>query len=455
MRLHRSLVIAALLGASLLTPAPAGAESVDAQDALNIVKIVRHHELGDYVNYNASATSAHVDPTDMTRPNDIVASSLRFDTNLITVTTTTRETPVINDRNWISASFSFNNSSLFDGAILYGQLDAFSSLQTAAVNRWGVTCRAMTTITGNEIAMSVDAGCMGKPGIVSYSLGYGDFIGAIEAGNDSAIDVAPDSGFSEPASERGGYWLLGGDGGVFAFGDAPFYGSTGNIKLNQPVVAMSPAPDGGGYRFVASDGGIFAYGNAAFFGSMGGMRLNKPVVGMATTATGHGYWLVASDGGIFAFGDAKFHGSTGSLRLNKPIVGMQPTPSGNGYWLVASDGGIFAFGDAKFHGSTGSLKLNLPISAMTATHDGGGYNLLASDGGVFSFGNAPFYGSGVGRTFGDAVAMSYDRNGYLIADNAGAVNEIGGTFNFGDLIQLGVTPNLPVVSMSMLPHGLG
>ena len=43
---------------------------------------------------------------------------------------------------------------------------------------------------------------------------------------------------------------------------------------------MAAAPDGGGYWLVASDGGIFNYGSAGFFGSTGGMTLNKPVVGM-------------------------------------------------------------------------------------------------------------------------------------------------------------------------------
>jgi hypothetical protein len=33
---------------------------------------------------------------------------------------------------------------------------------------------------------------------------------------------------------------------------------------------------------VASDGGIFAFGDAAFHGSTGGITLNKPVVGMAS-----------------------------------------------------------------------------------------------------------------------------------------------------------------------------
>jgi hypothetical protein len=73
---------------------------------------------------------------------------------------------------------------------------------------------------------------------------------------------------------------------------------------------------------VASDGGIFAFGDAGFYGSTGGMRLNQPVVGMAAAPDGRGYWLVAADGGIFAYGDAPFDGSTGSIHLNQPIVGI-------------------------------------------------------------------------------------------------------------------------------------
>ena len=57
---------------------------------------------------------------------------------------------------------------------------------------------------------------------------------------------------------------------------------------------------------MASDGGIFTFGNAPFWGSTGGMALNKPIVGMAPTPTASGYWLVASDGGIFTYGDAQF-----------------------------------------------------------------------------------------------------------------------------------------------------
>jgi hypothetical protein len=186
-----------------------------------------------------------------------------------------------------------------------------------------------------------------------------------------------------------GYWLVAADGGVFTYGDAGFFGSTGAIRLNKPIVGMARTPDGLGYWLVASDGGVFAFGDAAFYGSMGGSHLNKPVVGMAVDQSTGGYWLVASDGGIFSF-NAPFEGSTGSMHLNPPIVGMEAAPDGSGYRFVASDGGVFCFNEP-FSGSTGSMHLNQPIVGMAATGSGG-YWLAARDGGIFSF-DAPFYGS--------------------------------------------------------------
>ena len=168
----------------------------------------------------------------------------------------------------------------------------------------------------------------------------------------------------QPLTATGGYWLVASDGGIFNFGNAGFFGSTGAQTLNKPVVGMDVTPNGNGYWLVASDGGIFNYGNAGFFGSTGAQTLNKPVVGIASTPDGKGYWLVASDGGIFNYGDAGFFGSAGALTLNKPAVGISSTFDGNGYWLVASDGGIFNYGDAGFFGSTGAQSLNKPVVGM-------------------------------------------------------------------------------------------
>ncbi len=245
-----------------------------------------------------------------------------------------------------------------------------------------------------------------------------------------------------------GYRLVASDGGIFGY-NATFYGSTGNLKLNQPIVGMAPTPDGGGYWLVASDGGIFTFGDATFYGSTGALKLNQPIVGMAATPDGGGYWLVAADGGIFTFGDATFSGSTGALKLNKPIVGMAATPDGGGYWLVAADGGIFNFGDATFSGSTGALKLNQPIVGMAATSDGGGYWLVASDGGIFNFGDATFYGSTGNLKLNKPIvgmAATPDGGGYwLVASD-------GGIFTFGDANYIGSTGgthlNAPVVGMA-------
>jgi len=90
---------------------------------------------------------------------------------------------------------------------------------------------------------------------------------------------------------------------------------------------MAATPDGRGYWMVASDGGVFGFGDAPFFGSPGTVHLNRPIVGMAATPDGRGYWMVASDGGVFGFGDAPFFGSLGTVHLNRPIVGMAATPT--------------------------------------------------------------------------------------------------------------------------------
>ncbi|HUP70693.1 MAG TPA: prenyltransferase/squalene oxidase repeat-containing protein [Acidimicrobiales bacterium] len=221
-----------------------------------------------------------------------------------------------------------------------------------------------------------------------------------------------------------GYRLVASDGGVFAFGQARFFGSTGALRLNQPMVGMASTPGGQGYWLVARDGGVFAFGDARFFGSTGAISLNQPIVGMASTPSGRGYWLVARDGGVFAFGDARFHGSTGAIVLNQPMVAMAATPTGAGYWLVARDGGVFAFGDAVFRGSTGAITLNQPITGIAATPTGAGYWMVAADSGIFAFGDARFLGTDAGAGAGApsgviGLRSSYRGNGYLWATSDG------------------------------------
>ena len=265
----------------------------------------------------------------------------------------------------------------------------------------------------------------------------------------SATSAADQFGYDGDLNCGQGYRFVASDGGIFDYGDAGFWGSTGSLHLNAPVVGMAVTPSTDGYWMVASDGGIFDYGDAPFDGSMGGRHLNKPIVGMAATPDGGGYWLVASDGGIFSFGNARFYGSTGSQHLNKPIVGMAATPDGGGYWLVAADGGIFSYGDAAFHGSTGSLVLNSPVVGMAADPDGGGYWLVAADGGIFDYGTAGFFGSAGSLRLNKPVvgmAASPDGRGYWL------VAADGGIFTYGDAAFFGsaggMALNKPIVGMS-------
>jgi len=157
-------------------------------------------------------------------------------------------------------------------------------------------------------------------------------------------------------SRGGGYWLASAAGGVFAYGDAPFYGSASSAHLTHPVVGMAATPDGGGYWLVASDGGVFSYGDARYYGATSSQALSHPVVGIAATPDGNGYWLVGSAGGVYVFGDAWHYGATGAVSSNH-VVGMASTPDGGGYWLAGADGGVFALGDATFYGSAGAATL--------------------------------------------------------------------------------------------------
>jgi Tol biopolymer transport system component len=250
-----------------------------------------------------------------------------------------------------------------------------------------------------------------------------------------------------------GYWFVAGDGGIFSFGDATFAGSTGSLRLNQPIVGMTPTPTGRGYWFVAADGGIFSFGDATFAGSTGKLKLNRPIVGMAPTPTGRGYWFVAADGGIFSFGDAAFYGSTGAIKLAKPIVGMAATPTGRGYWFVASDGGIFNYGDAAFYGSAAGTSVRSPIISMIATPTGRGYYLASADGTVRAFGDAVFRGSMGGKPLTSpivGIAPTSTGAGYWL------VAADGGIFSFGDAAFYGSTGskhlNQAIVGMAAAPQ---
>jgi hypothetical protein len=49
------------------------------------------------------------------------------------------------------------------------------------------------------------------------------------------------------------------------------------------VAALRATPDGNGYWMASSNGGVYAFGDAPFFGSATDLALSRPIVGLAAT----------------------------------------------------------------------------------------------------------------------------------------------------------------------------
>ncbi|MCA1841896.1 MAG: hypothetical protein LC792_01645 [Actinobacteria bacterium] len=249
-----------------------------------------------------------------------------------------------------------------------------------------------------------------------------------------------------PAPGRSGYWMVGRDGAVYAFGDAR---SFGNAPVGAtPAVDLEPTPSGAGYWIVDETGRVFNLGDASRLGDVDRAQLarDEKITSLSTTPSGRGYWVFTTRGRVIVFGDARWLGDMATARLNGPVLDSIPTPSGNGYYMVASDGGIFAFGDAVFRGSMGGRPLNAPVESLVPEADGSGYWLVASDGGIFAF-DAPFLGSMGGQRLNGAVTgMVRYGKGYLM------VGEDGGIFSFSNRPFAGSLggrpPAQPIVSVA-------
>ena len=288
------------------------------------------------------------------------------------------------------------------------------------------------TFTDNHDGTATLAGTPSTTGTYAVPLMAANAYGS--AHQALTITVAPHS------PKTHGYWLVGGDGGIFSFGSAQFYGSTGAMTLNRPVEGITPTADDGGYWLVASDGGLFSFGDSSFYGSVPGLgiwpagtggsvrQLNAPIVGMVPSADGHGYFMVGSDGGVFAFGDAQFEGSCPGIGgCDAPAVAVMPDATGHGYWLVTSTGTVYGFGDAAKLGSAPTS--GVKITSAVRTPDGKGYWLLYSNGSVAGFGDAANLGSLLGKATGadpaTAIFSTVDGGGYWIADATGDVYPFG------------------------------
>ena len=198
-----------------------------------------------------------------------------------------------------------------------GQVQVFATAPLQAGNSYSTPSTSISVIAGNSrcgMNVTESAGIQldqftpqGSGAPSALALQFACDNGTTTYSGTVAYDILP----TTPGQ---GYYLYGNDGSLAGFGNDSYLNYLGDLtqtNLNAPINGMAITPDGAGYWMAASDGGIFAYGDAGFYGSHGGSHLNQPIVGMTSTPDGGGYWLVASDGGIFTYGDAGFYGSTG------------------------------------------------------------------------------------------------------------------------------------------------
>jgi hypothetical protein len=108
---------------------------------------------------------------------------------------------------------------------------------------------------------------------------------------------------------------------------------------------MAATPTGNGYWMVATDGGVFPFGDAPFWGSTGGTHVDSPIIGIAPTTGTSGYWLSTEDGTVYQFQGSSTTVAAHDLGGNL-ATGIVSTPSGAGYWLVDLGANVYPTGDA-------------------------------------------------------------------------------------------------------------
>ena len=117
---------------------------------------------------------------------------------------------------------------------------------------------------------------------------------------------------------------------------------------------MATTPTGHGYWLLASDGGVFSFGDAHFYGSTGAMKLERAGRRMGTAAGGNGYWLARPRRRHVllrrrARSSARCPASAGARAAPRPSR-SPATHTGHGYWMLLADGRVVPFGDAEQYG---------------------------------------------------------------------------------------------------------
>ncbi len=106
------------------------------------------------------------------------------------------------------------------------------------------------------------------------------------------------------------------------------------VEDDMPEYLIFPSPTGGYWALQTIDGGVGAYGGAPFFGSLPGIKVTPNARPVCLTPFGQdglvkGYWITCEDGGVFPFGAAPFLGAyAGHPEWHTPgakVVGLTQT----------------------------------------------------------------------------------------------------------------------------------
>ena len=205
-----------------------------------------------------------------------------------------------------------------------------------------VSLAGYTYLTGSHASGSYIGVAVSPSGSV-FKLDSG---GCVNGGSTSICNTrlnAPVSGIASYNGNNTGYWITAQDGGVFAYGGAPFNGSMAGKSLAQPVRAVAGRGNSGGYWLLGGDGGVFSFNGAQFYGG-GNQRVAGATdfIAIASTPSGNGYWLAEKNGNIWPFGDA----AGGHVSVGATVTGLAGGYGGdNGVWAVHSTGAVTRVGN--------------------------------------------------------------------------------------------------------------
>ncbi len=252
-----------------------------------------------------------------------------------------------------------------------------NAAHTGVPDPWGdgkVACSTPTTATGYQLVRA-DGNEWTTPSLPNCGGLHNEVIATPAVGQAST-------------SDGGGYWIALSDGRVYAYGDARSYGDTstndwagGSVPPGAPIVGIAAAAgsDSGGYYLLDGEGNVYAFG-APYYGEPG--ALNGRPVAIVADPEGGGYWVVTSSGNAYGFGAADPDFAQASGVAN--IVGAASDPTGDGLWLVSGNSTIHPVGQAVSQGQPVGWPA-APMVGIAAAPGGAGYYMVTATGVVYAF----------------------------------------------------------------------